>query len=735
MLISKVEADNILRPAAWLAADVVLAILPDRPRGPAGSDALPHGVSPPYGTVLLDGPGGPLRLAAYRLPAGHSNGKATPLGAAPFALFDEVPTGGPLGAETALRSTQDPVVLAQSLEPVGRRRLLDFLLGFCRTAFRLGRDRNFASLCLEIAALCGEPLGVAVPVADVLPGRVLLRGAAIPVGATTYWLGPAGIRLAGCGATPANDEGGMLVAAAPRPGDRLLAVGDDVRQWRQGDVVDLPHILALDRADLAAARAACLRAMAPAAAGSKEAALLRELHVLAPASERRHEDPTLPIGGALELALPDGDGGLFLAGWLRDPLDLIAGAELMTPAGAQPIAPAALHRISRPDLRAMLAKAAHHYASAPHPGFVARVPDPTGGAVLQPMLRLRLRSGATIELVPKLRPLAPWAARNAVLSSVRPQEARPEILADCLAPAAAGLHRQARAQRGPEHVIRIGDPVSRPEVSILVPLYRTLGFLRFQMAAFAEDAASRNGEIIFALDSPEQANEVEHLLRGLHHLYALPVSLVVMERNGGFAAATNAAARHAAGRSVLLLNSDVIPFRPGWLDALTEARTRAGAAAATAKLLFDDGSLQHAGMYYARDTDGLWFNNHYHKGMPRGWPGADVARRVPGGTGAALLIERTRFESVGGVCEDYVVGDYEDSDLCLRLQDAGGSIVYEPRAELYHFERRSISLHPGYTRTLACQYNRHLHQQRWAETMATLMDTPEFRPSVKRDAA
>jgi hypothetical protein len=61
------------------------------------------------------------------------------------------------------------------------------------------------------------------------------------------------------------------------------------------------------------------------------------------------------------------------------------------------------------------------------------------------------------------------------------------------------------------------------------------------------------------------------------------------------------------------------------------------------------------------------------------------------------------------------------------LQAAGGSIVYEPRAELYHFERRSIALHPGYKHTLACHYNRHIHQLRWADEMAALMDLPEFR--------
>ncbi len=149
-------------------------------------------------------------------------------------------------------------------------------------------------------------------------------------------------------------------------------------------------------------------------------------------------------------------------------------------------------------------------------------------------------------------------------------------------------------------------------------------------------------------------------------------------------------------------------------------------------MLFDDGSLQHAGLYFAADAAGIWFNNHYHKGLPGTWPGADSPRRVPGGTGAALLIDRLRFERCGGVCEDYVVGDYEDSDLCLKLQETGGVIVYEPRAALYHFERRSISLHPGYTRTLACQYNRHVHHERWSGAIAALMAKPEFRPNAQQ---
>jgi GT2 family glycosyltransferase len=694
---------------------------------------------------------GPLRIAAFRR-SSHKEPVAaiasTEVAPALFALFDEladetrhspaliapsedpiydvIPPDAPLPY-----AGQDPLALVDSLDLPARRRLLEFLLGFCRTAFRLGSDSDFASACAHLAGLCSSSIGSATVVADVLPGRVLLRGVVSAPGDTLYLLGSCGTRqIRSPNAAMVGDADGLVIIPTPHPTERLLSIGSEVRIWQIHQVASPVHVLALTGAALTAARSACIAAFAPAATGSAEAALLHELHVLAPAAPRRVDDPALPIGGAVELALADGDGGVFLAGWLRDPLELVAGAELLTPVGRQPVAADALHRISRPDLRAMLAKAAHGANGSQRIGFVARLPDPTFGGALQPTLRLTLRSGAAIELTPPLRSLSPQAARDAVLSSVTPPEALGDVLGACLVPAATGLHRLARAQRGRERVVPIGSRAASPDVSILVPLYRVLGFLRFQLAAFAEDPACRASEIVYALDSPEQANEVEHLLRGLSQLHDMPITLVIMERNGGFAAATNAAARQASGRAFMLLNSDVIPVGPGWLDALKEARRRTGAVAATAKLLFDDGSLQHAGLYFARDAAGNWFNNHYHKGLPRGWPGADTPRLVPGGTGAALLIDRARFEQAGGVCEDYVVGDYEDSDLCLRLQEAGGTIVYEPRAELYHFERRSISLHAGYMRTLACQYNRHVHHQRWDDAMSELMAMPAFSPGA-----
>ena len=94
---------------------------------------------------------------------------------------------------------------------------------------------------------------------------------------------------------------------------------------------------------------------------------------------------------------------------------------------------------------------------------------------------------------------------------------------------------------------------------------------------------------------------------------------------------------------------------------------------------------------------------------------------MPGVTGAALCVRRDAFEAAGGFCTDYIVGDYEDSDLCLRLRAAGGEIRYVPTARLFHFERRSIGLHPGYAQSAAAAYNRRLQHRRWDAAIAALM--------------
>jgi GT2 family glycosyltransferase len=688
---------------AWIASDVALvawngAIWPGAFRPRLGRARL----APPLLSIRLpecDERVGLLRLRRVREGGMLSLGESAPT--LPIEAIEE-----------------DASAFLATLPRAARPRLLTLLLDAGLGLFRLVPDERFRTLADALARDAAAEAEPAVPIATGPFGLRLLKAEApAPRPGGLFVVGPrrcARIAVAGRDPVfalmeaPAADE--VVCGGGEQPWLRRIAAPE-------GELPSLIDLLAGGGAAATALATLLPGVLAGRAAEDREAAeLLRVAALLAPSRPRTRADLSRPVTAALELALPDPEGGLFLRGWVRDPHALAAGLALSVGSTTVDIEPSLIHRFPRRDLGDRFRRAAHAPGEGGQ-GFVINLPTVPRG-VSQPELMIRLSGGGALRLAPGVRTLAPAAARDAVLGSVRPEHARADMLERCLGPAAARFHRaHLSGPRTPE-VVRLGAQLARPLVSVLVPLYRTLSFLRAQVAAFASDPAWRDVETIFVLDSPEQAAEVEHLLRGLHLMHGLPLTLAVLPRNLGYAAANNEGARLASAPLLLLLNSDVVPDRPGWLEPLAAASRKSGVAGP--KLLFDDGSIQHAGLTFARDIDGLWYNRHYFKGMPRHHAEACRPRTVPAVTGAALMVRRALFEAVDGLTEDYVVGDYEDSDLCLKLRRAGASVAYEPAAELWHFERRSIGLHAGYTGSLASVHNRRLHHARWDGEIAAL---------------
>jgi O-antigen biosynthesis protein len=723
MMLRVIAATATPPRGALLAPGVALIMMsgPDRPDEALGISFRGRPLPAPYGMVTIETNPDALRIAAVRLPADQQGD---------LPLLVESHSGDHVPLYLSELDT-DPLAIAAGLDNAARWRLLEFLLNFCCAAFRLGTTPPFARLCVRLALDCTRHAGIATVEAQVLAGRVLLGGMDVPHGSTLCVLRRNSVAHS---TAQVLETGRLQVVPQVTSGDLIVACGPDPASWSVDEPAIVPHVLALPesgRIQGTLARAACRQALGRGAGTEPVVQLLRDMDFLYPTPTRKIDDPSQPICGEVEYAIPDNEGGMFLAGWLRDPLGMIDTMDLVTDAERVALTPDSIARLPRPDIAKRFASASHRGPDA-KPGFVAYVSDLNGGHTVQPHLSLRLRSGSRIELTPAPRSLGAAAARDTVLGCVPPGQVTPSMMQHCIAPAAARLHRAAMRTRDAVEVIHIGKRLAKPVASILIPLYRNIGFLRFQLGALAEDPECRRSEIIYILDSPEQRNDVEHLLRGLHRWTELATTLVVMPRNLGYSAANNAGAQEARGPVLLLLNSDVVPTAPGWLATLLEPFARPAIGATGPKLLFEDGSIQHAGLHFERDEDDIWFNRHYHKGMPRQWPDAQLLRDVPGVTGAALAIRRKVFEQVGGICEDYIIGDYEDSDLCLRVRAAGHSITYVPEAELFHFERRSIGLHAGYMRTHASLYNRLLHHERWNAAITALM--AETTPPRRRRA-
>jgi len=311
------------------------------------------------------------------------------------------------------------------------------------------------------------------------------------------------------------------------------------------------------------------------------------------------------------------------------------------------------------------------------------------------------------------------AARSAILSDLHKERRWDTPLMDHVIPAVSLIQQRLEEEAQIESVWQYGEPPESPAVSIVVPLYGRIDFLEHQLAQFVHDPELREADLIYVLDSPELAAALESAAGQLFELYGLPFRVVVLSRNGGYSVANNRGASLAQGRLLLLLNSDVLPDEPGWLSRMAEFYEEREVGALGPKLLFEDDTLQHAGIRFQRPPDGgAWENEHFFKGLHRDLPAANVARPVPAVSGACMMVDRELFEQVGGLRGMFVQGDYEDTDLCLRLAQEGHETWYLPEIELYHLEGQSYALE---TRNAMSRYNVWLHTRLWDEEIEAAM--------------
>jgi GT2 family glycosyltransferase len=216
------------------------------------------------------------------------------------------------------------------------------------------------------------------------------------------------------------------------------------------------------------------------------------------------------------------------------------------------------------------------------------------------------------------------------------------------------------------------------------------------------------------LSAPDQASP-----RVLRRLRAMPDLDVRKLPSPAFnyAAINNRAAATADADLLLLLNDDVAPLAPGWLDAMVAHMQDARVGIVGARLLYGNGMVQHEGVIMGL-ADLCEHAGRLRAGTAHGPHGiGGLTRLVSAVTAACLLIRTSLYRDLCGMDEGFAIA-LNDVDLCLRARQAGWRIVYCADAELLHYESLSLGRHYGGGRAALESKEVQRLRSRWADVIA-----------------
>lgn len=289
------------------------------------------------------------------------------------------------------------------------------------------------------------------------------------------------------------------------------------------------------------------------------------------------------------------------------------------------------------------------------------------------------------ETLARLVPLATGAARDEV-----------EQILGAVAPAYLHLLPAAATQEAPARA-------SSRTVSIVVPCWNRAEWTLQLLKSIQATTADGTYELVIVDNGSTDATA------GVDSNPGAGVKVIRNSSNRGFAVACNQGAEAASGETLVFVNNDVI-VKPGWLAPLLAGLERPRVGAVGSKLLFPDGTIQHAGVILLHDPDGQGYldGNHLLYRQRAEHPVANRAREVRAVTAALLAVRRNLFSDLGGFDEGYLNGN-EDVDFCLRVGEAGWRVLYEPASVAIHHESAS-----GAERFRATTANRARLTMRWA---------------------
>lgn len=264
-----------------------------------------------------------------------------------------------------------------------------------------------------------------------------------------------------------------------------------------------------------------------------------------------------------------------------------------------------------------------------------------------------------------------------------------------------------------------------PLVSILIPNKDHTDDLDVCLNSFFERADYQNYEFIIIENNsvlPETFAYYEKIEKEHDN-----VKVVYWEAGFNYSSINNFGFKFAKGDYIMLLNNDVELITPDIFQSMLGFCMRPEVGIVGAKLLYNDHTVQHAGVLVG--AGGL--ADHVFKGIHEDDPGymgrAISSQDVSAVTAACLLVKRSVYEEVGGLEEEFQVA-FNDVDFCLKVRKAGYLIVYDADVKLFHYESKSRGMEDTTERFIRFGNEMMLLNSKWG-ILSTFVD-PYYNPNL-----
>jgi GT2 family glycosyltransferase len=255
------------------------------------------------------------------------------------------------------------------------------------------------------------------------------------------------------------------------------------------------------------------------------------------------------------------------------------------------------------------------------------------------------------------------------------------------------------------------------QTSIVIPTRDQAGVLEACLRSLFERTCLQDFTVL-VVDNGSREPRTFELFRKYSEQYPERFSVLRDEGAFNFSRLANGGARATHGSYLLLLNNDVEVAAPDWLTAMLEQAQRPSIGCVGARLLYPDGTVQHAGVVLGRGQPPMHVFRHVDLEAPEYVSRLQLVTNYSAVTGACLLVRRKVFEEVGGFDEGLAI-DYNDIDFCLRVRERGYYNVVVPQATLWHHElvsRGSSQASAESRRRLAVE--RAHFESRWPQYLA-----------------